>query len=120
MLVKETILGEVVQEGFIFSKEPVHVPKLTYSTDYVSVKDREDIRFAVKEDVDFLALSAVQSHNDVLDVTDELIELGNDHIQLIAKIENMQAVEGLDQIIELSDGIMIARKTAGYSEKKYC
>ena len=107
------LIGEVVQEGFIFSKEPVHVPKLTYSTDYVSVKDREDIRFAVKEDVDFLALSAVQSHNDVLDVTDELIELGNDHIQLIAKIENMQAVEGLDQIIELSDGIMIARGDLG-------
>lgn len=110
---QEYLIGVVEEEGLIFSHETVHIPKLDYTMDYLSMKDREDIRFAIKEDIDFLALSFVRSANDVLDVTDLLIEEGNDHIQLITKIENEPCLDDLEHIIELSDGVMIARGDLG-------
>ena len=110
---QDHLVGVVEIEGFVFSHETVHIPKLDYTLDYLSKKDQEDIQFAIKEDVDFLALSFVRNSNDVLDVTDLLIENGNDHIQLITKIENEFCLEDIDHIIELSDGIMIARGDLG-------
>ena len=58
--------------------------------------------------VDFIALSFVSHSEDILEVNDMLINLGNDHINIIAKIENESAIDDIDEIIKISDGIMIA------------
>lgn len=110
---QDCIVCVVEEEGFIYSNRTVHIPDIRFNMDYLSLKDKEDIRFAVEEKVDFLALSFVRSHFDVLDVTDYLIELGDDHIQLISKIENNDAIEEIDDILKDSDGIMIARGDLG-------
>ncbi len=109
----DMLLCEVLEEGYIFSHETVHIPKLDYSLSYLNEKNKEDILFAIGQDVDFLGLSFIRNSNDVLDVTDLLIEEENDHIQLITKIENEACLEDLDRIIELSDGLMIARGDLG-------
>ncbi len=107
------LILEVEKGGYIFSHDTVHIPALHYSSNYLSEKDKEDIRFAIHEDVDFLGLSFVRNSSDILDVTDLLIEEGNDHIQLISKIETKDAYEDLERIISLSDGIMVARGDLG-------
>ncbi len=108
-----TLKGMVEEEGLIYSHETVHIPKLSNSLDYLNERNKEDILFAIQENIDFLALSFVRNKNDVLEVTDLLIENNNDYIQLITKIENEYCLDDLDQIIELSDGIMIARGDLG-------
>lgn len=110
---EDCLLCEVEEEGYVYSNRTVHIPNIRFRLDYLSEKDREDIQFAVSEKVDFLALSFVRSHFDVLDVTDYLIELGDDHIQLISKIENQDAIEEVDAILKDSDGIMVARGDLG-------
>ncbi|MEG0995043.1 MAG: pyruvate kinase [Bacilli bacterium] len=103
----------VIDEGFIYSNRTVHIESINYSLPYVSKKDKEDVTFAVKEHVDFLALSYVRNRFDVLDITDLLIELGDEHIAIISKIENEDAVNNVDDILNISDGIMVARGDLG-------
>lgn len=110
---QDYLVAVVEQEGFIFSHDTLHIPKMDLESTYLDMKNRDDVRFAIKENVDFLALSFLRNSNDILDVTDLLIEEGNDHIQLIAKIENEICLDDLDRIIELSDGVMVARGDLG-------
>jgi pyruvate kinase len=108
-----SIICEVLNDGQIFNNKGVNVPGVKLNRPFISKKDRADILFANEMKVDFLALSFVGSADDVLDVNDLLIESGNDHINIIAKIENERAVESLDEIIKVSDGIMVARGDLG-------
>lgn len=110
---EDALLCQVEEEGYIYSNRTVHIPNIRFSLDYLSEKDKDDIRFAVEEKVDYLALSFVRSHFDVLDVTDYLIELGDEHIQLISKIENQDAIEDVENILKDSDGVMLARGDLG-------
>lgn len=100
--------GEVIDNSSVHIKEDLKIP-------FLSKKDREDIIFADKMNVDFLALSLVSSSEDVLDVNDLLIELGNDHISIISKIEKESAVNDIDDIIRVSDGVMLTRGDLGVS-----
>ena len=109
----ETLVCKVIKGGELTSKESVHIPTIHLSAPYVNQRCRDDITFAHKLNVDFLALSFIRSHEDILDITDVLIEEDDDHIQLITKIENKQALEDLDAIINISDGLMIARGDLG-------
>ena len=72
-------------------------------------KDREDLKFAVDNDFDFIAASFVRKASDVEDIRAELRKHGGDNIRIIAKIENREGVENLEGIIAASDGIMVAR-----------
>lgn len=107
------LLCEVLKEGLIENNKSINVPGIKLSLPFLSKKDQEDIIFAHKMNVDFLALSFVSSSEDVLQVNDLLIDLDNDHIGIIAKIENERAVNEIDEIIKVSDGIMIARGDLG-------
>lgn len=109
----DCIICEVLNDGQIFNNKGVNVPGVKLNRPFISKKDKADILFANEMKVDFLALSFVGSVEDVLDVNDLLIELGNDHISLIAKIENERAVEDLEEIIKVSDGVMVARGDLG-------
>ncbi len=107
------IVCKVENEGTIADNKGVNIPSIKLNTPFLSRADREDILFAIKLNVDFLALSYISSSIDVLEISDLLIELKNDHIGLISKIETASAVEDIDEIIKVSDGIMIARGDLG-------
>ncbi|MDD4036006.1 MAG: pyruvate kinase [Bacilli bacterium] len=107
------IICRVEAEGIIEDNKGVNIPGVKINTPFITKKDKEDIIFACKMNIDFLALSYVSNSFDTLDVTDLLIELGNDHINIISKIETRSAIEELDEIIKVSDGIMVARGDLG-------
>lgn len=117
MTVKEVtdtdIICEVINGGKVSNKKGVNVPNVELSMDYVSPKDYKDIVFAVKEDFDFIAASFVRTAADVKQLRDILHEHGGDQIKVIAKIENNQGIQNIDQIIEAADGIMVARGDMG-------
>ncbi len=107
------LLCEVLKEGLIEDNKGLNVPGVKLSMPFLSEKDHADILFANQMKVDYLALSFVSSSEDVLAINDILIDLDNDHIGIIAKIENESAVEEIDEIIKVSDGIMVARGDLG-------
>ena len=102
-LLKVNIGGEVK------SNQTVYVKDKSLNLPFIDSKDREGILYAIKENIDFLALSYVRSKQDVLEVLDLLIENENNHINVISKIENQEAIDNLDEIISVSDGVMVAR-----------
>lgn len=106
------LLCEVIQGGEIKDYSSVYIDE-SLKIPFLSNKDKEDIMFAHRMNVDFLALSLVSDSEDVLDVNDILIELGNDHMQVISKIEKKSAVDDIDDIIKVSDGIMLTRGDLG-------
>lgn len=107
------LLCEVKNGGFIEDHKGVNVINTTLNMPFLSKRDKEDILFADRIGADFLALSFVSNYEDVLEVYDHLIDIKNDRLSIIAKIENEAAVEDLDNIISNSDGIMIARGDLG-------
>lgn len=107
------LLCEVKIGGFIENNKGVNVINTKLNIPFLSDKDIEDIELADKIKADYLGLSFVSNHEDVLDVNDILINLKNDHIGIISKIENEAALEDLDEIIKCSDGIMVARGDLG-------
>lgn len=117
MIVKEKsetdIVCEVLNEGAVSNKKGVNVPDTRLSMPYLSDKDREDILFACKKGYDFIAASFVRSADDVFEVRKVLSENNGNAIRIISKIENKEGVDNIDEIIEASDGIMIARGDMG-------
>lgn len=110
---KNYLICEVKNGGIIKNHKSLNVPGIKFSRPFLSEKDIEDIKFANKMDIDFLSLSYVGNHEDILNVNDILIDLGNDHIGIIAKIENENALDDIDEIIRVSDGVMVARGDLG-------
>lgn len=117
MIAKEVtetdIICEVINGGKVSNKKGVNVPNVELSMDYVSPKDYKDVVFAVKEDFDYIAASFVRTAADVEQLRGILKEHGGDNIKIIAKIENNQGIENIDEIIKVSDGIMVARGDMG-------
>lgn len=110
---EEYLLCLVMIGGEIEEGRKIIVPNVTYSLPFLTSKDYEDVIFACNNDIDFLALSNVRSHEDVLNINDILIEQNNDHLQIIAKIETRESLDELDNIIASSDGTMVARGDLG-------
>ncbi len=108
-----SILCRVLNGGKVSNNKGVNVPGCSFSMPYMSEKDKDDIKFAVEEDFDFIAASFVRSKEDVADIKQLLDELGGNDIRIISKIENAQGIENIDEIIRASDGIMIARGDMG-------
>lgn len=104
---------KVINGGKISDRKGVNVPDVELSMEYISQKDYEDIIFGVENDYDFIAASFVRSKEDVLAVRKILEEKKGSAIKIISKIENMQGVRNIDEIIEASDGIMVARGDMG-------
>ena len=106
------LLCEVLVGGDVYDYSSVHLED-EVKLPFLSDRDRNDIIFADEIGVDFLALSLVGNVEDVLDVNDLLIELGNDHMSIISKIERESAVNQIDDIIRVSDGVMVTRGDLG-------
>ncbi|MGN0172483.1 MAG: pyruvate kinase [Acutalibacteraceae bacterium] len=107
------ILCRVQNGGTISSSKGINVPGVRLSMPFMSDRDREDIAFACEMDADFIAASFTRRADDVLQIRQELEKNNNHSIRIIAKIENGEGVANLDEIIKVSDGIMVARGDMG-------
>lgn len=107
------ILCTVKNDGVISDKKGVNVPGTNLSMPFISPKDRDDIIFAIQHGYDFIAASFTRCADDILAIRKILAEYNCTTTNIIAKIENMQGVNNIDEIIAVSDGIMIARGDMG-------
>ena len=99
-------------DGVVGSRKSVNIPDVRIDLPSLTEKDKENIVFAIKNDVDFIAHSFVRSKQDVLDVQ-KILEEHNSHIKVIAKIENQEGVDNIDEILSVAYGIMVARGDLG-------
>ncbi len=106
------IICTVMNGGFVSNKKGVNLPGAILSMPFISEKDRADIMFAIEYKFDFIAASFTRNKEDVLEVK-KILEEHNSPIQIIAKIENMQGIDNLEEILEVADGIMVARGDMG-------
>ncbi|RJX41490.1 pyruvate kinase [Paenibacillus pinisoli] len=103
----------IVNNGPIKSKKGVNVPGVKISLPGITEKDANDIIFGIEQGVDFIAASFVRKASDVLEIRELLEKHNASHIQIISKIENQEGVDNLDEILEVSDGLMVARGDLG-------
>lgn len=109
----EEIITEVENSGLVSSHKGVNVPGANLNLPALTERDIEDIKFGIKEDIDFIAASFVRSREDVLAIRKVLEEERDYTTKIISKIESQRAVDLIDEIIEVSDGIMVARGDLG-------
>ena len=110
---RKAIIAEAQNTHTIKDRRGINVPDMKLNLDYISEKDRADILWACKHEVDFIAASFVRRADDVLAIREILKENCGESIQIIAKIENQEGVNNLDEITDLADGVMIARGDLG-------
>ena len=106
------VIAQVQNDGKLGSRKSVNVPGVHIDLPALTEKDRQNIQLAIDEDIDFIAHSFVRNASDVKAVQEILDAQGSD-IKIIAKIENQEGVDNIDEIIEASYGIMIARGDLG-------
>ena len=110
---KSKVKARVIQGGSLKSKKGVNLPNTTLSLPALTDKDIVDAEFAIKQNVDWIALSFVRNSDDILDLK-KLIEHHTNHkIPIIAKIEKPEGIENIDKIISYCDGLMVARGDLG-------
>lgn len=111
--IKDTdIVCEVVNGGYVSNHKGINVPGAVLSMPYISEVDKQDIIFGVKMGYDYLAASFARCKEDI-EAVRKLITDNGGCMKIIAKIENMQGIDNLDEILEASDGIMVARGDMG-------
>jgi len=103
----------IVNSGTLKNKKGVNVPGVSVQLPGITDKDAEDILFGIKEGVDFIAASFVRRASDVMEIREILESNGGAHLQIIPKIENQEGVDNIDEIITVSDGLMVARGDLG-------
>ena len=102
-----------VNSGFLSSRKGINVPDVYVNLPSLTEKDIDDIKFGIKYGFDYIAASFIRSANDVLKIREVLEGNGGEGIQIIAKIETRDGVNNLDSILEVADGIMVARGDLG-------
>ncbi len=107
------IVCQVDNGGPISDRKGVNVPNVAVNLPYISQKDHDDIVFAAEQGYDFIAASFVRCADDIKQIKEILEGHGGENIHIIAKIENKQGVDNIDEILRISDGIMIARGDLG-------
>ena len=107
-----SIKAVVVEGGILKERKGINIPGVDLEFEGITTKDKKDIEFSIKHGVDYIALSFVRDEKDVLQAA-SLIKPGLPDCRLVAKIENQQAIDNIDAIIDAADGIMIARGDMG-------
>lgn len=107
------VLTKVVVGGKLQNRKSVNIPNANIKMPYISAQDREDIKFACDVDADYLAISFVRNKSDVLAVRKLLTQLDKSNMKIISKIENQDGVNNAHEILDVSDGIMVARGDLG-------
>lgn len=103
----------VLVGGYISDNKGINLPNSVLSMDYLSPADKQDLKFGVEMDVDYIAASFVRSKEDILKLRRFVDDLGGKDIKIIAKIENKQGLKNFNEILEVADGIMVARGDMG-------
>ncbi|MGE7622705.1 pyruvate kinase [Viridibacillus sp. NPDC096237] len=99
--------------GLLKNKKGVNVPGVSVQLPGITEKDAQDILFGIEQGVDFIAASFVRRASDVLEIRELLENNNGGYIQIIPKIENQEGVDNIDEIIQVSDGLMVARGDLG-------
>ena len=107
------VVCRVNNGGAVSNHKGVNIPGAHLSMPFISEKDREDIIFAIENDFDFIAASFTRSADDIMQIRHILQEKECSSIRIIAKIENMEGVENIDEILRVTDAIMVARGDMG-------
>ncbi|MFZ5990015.1 MAG: pyruvate kinase [Bacillota bacterium] len=110
---EKDIYCEVINGGMIGNHKGINVPGIEVHLPSLTDKDIEDIKFAVDNEFDFIAASFIRKASDVIEIKKVLEKYKGQEINVIAKIENREAIENADEIIKVSDGIMVARGDMG-------
>ncbi len=106
------IVCTVENEGIIKTKKGVNVPGVHLSMPYMSPRDKEDILFGIENDFDMISASFTRTAQDILDIR-HLLSEHDSSIRIVAKIENQEGVNNIDEILSVADGIMVARGDMG-------
>lgn len=108
-ILKDSIKTKVLRGFEIWSRRGFNIPDTNVNTSVLTKKDREDLTYALTKNPDYVAVSFVQTADDILEVRNFIKERTDKPVKIIAKIERPSAVEKISEIIDVSDGIMIAR-----------
>lgn len=112
--VEKGLIHTIVENaGVLKNKKGVNVPGVSIKLPGITEKDAQDILFGIEQGVDFIAASFVRTAKDVLEIRELLEQNNGSHIQIIPKIENQEGVDNIDEIIQVSDGLMVARGDLG-------
>jgi len=110
---KNEIQTKILNSGTLKNKKGVNVPGVSVNLPGITEKDRQDILFGISQGIDFIAASFVRRAKDVLEIRQLLEENNATYIHIIPKIENQEGVDNIDEILEISDGLMVARGDLG-------
>jgi pyruvate kinase len=105
---QDSLICEVKNQGYIEGKKSVNIPSVHVTLPSLSEKDRDFIHFAIEQDLDFIAHSFVRNKEDLMAIQEILDEKGS-KIKIIAKIENQEGVDNMDEILDYAYGVMVAR-----------
>ncbi|MEJ1344801.1 pyruvate kinase [Latilactobacillus sakei] len=107
------LVTEVQNDGMVGSRKGVNAPGVSINLPGITEKDASDIRFGLDNDINFIAASFVRKPQDVLDIRELLEEKHMEHVQIFPKIESQEGIDNIDDIMKVSDGLMIARGDMG-------
>ena len=107
------IVCKVINGGILSNHKSINIPEIHLSLPFLSAKDKADIKAACEQDFDLISASFTRTADDIKQLRDLLKKNGGENIKIISKIENKEGVENFDEILELSDGIMVARGDLG-------
>lgn len=108
----DALVCTVLNSGDMGSRKSVNVPGVRINLPSLTDRDRENIELAIQHNIDFIAHSFVRNRQDVLDIQ-KILDEHHSHIKIIAKIENQEGVDNIDEILEVAYGIMVARGDLG-------
>lgn len=108
-----SVICEIINSGVLGSRKGINLPNISIKLPALTEKDIEDIKFGIKMGFDYIAASFIRSASDVLSIRKLLDENGGSDIQIISKIENREGVDNIEAILEVTDGIMVARGDLG-------
>ena len=103
----------LINSGFLGHKKGINIPDVNVDLPSLSEKDVEDIKFGISQEVDWIAASFIRSANDIINIKKVLEENGGSRIKIMSKIESREGVNNIEGILEVSDGIMVARGDLG-------
>lgn len=112
-IIDKDVLCTIIHGGILTDRKSVNIPGLSLNLPLLTKKDEEDIIFGIQNGFDIIAVSFVRKPEDILAIKEILTNHNAEHIKLIAKIENHEGVDNFDRILEVVDGIMVARGDLG-------
>ena len=109
----ECIVTRIITGGVLKNRKSINIPGYSINMPYISQRDRADIEFGLRMGINVIAASFVRSADDVIKLRDYVDSLGYEDVEIISKIENQSGVDDIDRIIEVSNGVMVARGDMG-------